>query len=41
MDNTPTEQQIDVGSTSVHTRVLGSPSLVSQLPLSPDWPDLN
>jgi hypothetical protein len=41
VETTPTEQQLEAGSKSVHIRVLDEPSLVAQVPLSPDWPDLN
>ena len=41
MDEMPSDEDRRVGSLQVLIPVLNEPDLESQLPLCPDWPDLN
>jgi hypothetical protein len=41
MEGVPASQESSAGSVSVRMQVLDVPEVQAQLPLCPDWPDLN
>jgi hypothetical protein len=41
MEGVPASQESSAGSVSVRMEILDEPEVQAQLPLLPDWPELN